>query len=111
MNWWNSLKLRSKHPEVRLKVIESLHEKANADSGTFSLLAAGLKDENVQVRCAAARILGQVKDERSADLLIPLLSDTSMEARLGGATALGHLGDARAVDSLNERSVKRRNAR
>src|SRR6266404_4419508 len=100
MFYWNSLRFRSKDPETRRKAIERLDLEADMISQTFELLAAALKDEDGQVRCAATKGLGSIQSERTAEILIPMLWDRNLEARQAAATALGHLGDARALDPL-----------
>ena len=102
MIWWNSLKLRSKNPEVRRHAIEGLHvgRGSNANSRVFEVLSAGLNDDDLKVRCAAATVLGDLNDERGVELLIPLLSSASPELRQTAAVALGHLRDQRAIDPL-----------
>jgi len=102
MIWWNSLKLRSRNPEVRRHAIEGLHvgRGSSANSRVFEVLAAGLNDDDLKVRCAAATVLGDLNDERGVDLLIPLLSSTSPDLRQTAAVALGHLRDPRAIDPL-----------
>ena len=102
MIWWNSLRLRSKNPEIRRNAIEGLHVGTGsaANSRVFEVLAAGLNDDDLKVRCAAARVLGDLEDERAVDLLMPLLSSSSPDLRQTAAVALGHLRDPRAVDPL-----------
>src|SRR5690242_19715368 len=79
MVWWNNLRLKSKDPETRRKAIESLDLEAGLDPQKFELLAACLRDEDAQVRGAAAIALGGYKDPRAVELLIPLLSDSNAE--------------------------------
>src|SRR5437762_12062404 len=101
MIWWNSLKLRSKNPEIRRHAIEGLHvgRGSSANSRVFEVLAAGLHDDDLQVRCAAATVLGDLGDERGVDLLLPLLSSTTAELRQTAALALGRLRDPKSIEA------------
>ena len=51
-------------------------------------------------RCDAARLLGQSRDPRAVQALLPDLSDPDWRVRRNAAQALGALRDPRAVDTL-----------
>jgi len=114
MDWWNNVRLRSGDARTRRKVIESIDPERGIAPATFELLAAGLEDKEAQVRAAAAKVLGAIQNDRSAELLIPRLRDASTEVRQAVAVALGRLGDGRATASvaaaLNDVSAEVRHA-
>ena len=114
MDWWNNLRLRSKDPRARRKAIESLDLEREVEPAMFELLAASLDDEDSLVRAAAAKALGAIQNDRSAELLIPRLRDARPEVRQAAAAALGHLGDGRATGqvaaALNDASAEVRHS-
>ena len=61
-----------------------------------------LSHSSSAVRESAAKMLGNVGDERAVDPLIQTLSDDIPDVRQAAAEALGRLGDKRAVDPLIE---------
>ncbi len=63
-------------------------------------LIAALKDENVEVRRAAARSLPNLRDRRAVPALIEALKDSDAEVRMSAADGLGEFSDARAVPGL-----------
>jgi hypothetical protein len=71
------------------------------DSSTVEALAMSLKDNDKNVRAASALALGQIKNERSADVLlsaIPAENDSNVIARI--LEALGKCGSSKCLDSL-----------
>jgi len=68
----------------------------------FETLAADLHGSDWTKRCDAARLLGQSKDPRAVDLLLPDLKDSNWKVRRNAAQALGALRSTRAVDGLLE---------
>ena len=62
-------------------------------------LSAALKDEEWDVRQAAARALGKIKDPRAVKPLIAALKDEKWDVRQAAAEALGEIG-APAVEPL-----------
>ena len=79
----------------------SVKQDARADTGVVEALVARLlQDENAEVRRAAARSLGQLKDARAVTGLIGALKDSDAGVRSSAASALGDLEDPRAVPSL-----------
>jgi HEAT repeat protein/beta-lactamase regulating signal transducer with metallopeptidase domain len=73
-----------------------------ADTGVVNALIARLDDENAEVRTAAARSLGRIKDSRAIPGLIGALKDRDSKVRAAAAEALAEFEDARAVAPLAE---------
>ena len=63
-------------------------------------LVSLLSDPDEWVRAAAARALGEIRDERAADGLVVALSDGEWRVREMAAWALSELKDERAVEAL-----------
>lgn len=82
---------------------------ANADTGVVNALIARLEDENAEVRSAAARSLGKLKDARAVPGLIGALKDRDARVRASAAEALSEFEDTRAIaplaDLLNDPSA------
>jgi HEAT repeat protein len=71
------------------------------DPGRLALIQA-LKDEDENVRKAAAEALGELGDRRAVPALIQALKDEDGSVRGAAAWALGKLGDRRAVPALRQ---------
>lgn len=75
----------------------------------LEILTQNLHSSDWTTRCDAARLLGQSRDPRAADALLPDLSDPDWRVRRNAAQALGALRDSRAVEPLiqllNDRTV------
>jgi HEAT repeat protein len=78
------------------------HDKQGEDTTNIAVpaLIAALKDENVEVRRAAARSLSNHRDRRAVPGLIEALKDSDAEVRMCAAEALGEFADPRAVPGL-----------
>jgi HEAT repeat protein/beta-lactamase regulating signal transducer with metallopeptidase domain len=78
------------------------HDQQGEDTTNIAVpaLIAALKDENVEVRRAAARSLSNHRDRRAVPGLIEALKDSDPEVRMCAADALGEFADARAVPGL-----------
>lgn len=63
-------------------------------------LISALKDQDVQVRRAAAQSLANLDDPRAVPALIAALKDDDAEVRTSAADGLGRLEDARATPGL-----------
>jgi HEAT repeat protein/beta-lactamase regulating signal transducer with metallopeptidase domain len=72
----------------------------NADTGVVEALVARLADENAEVRSAAARSLGKLKDSRAVPGLIGALRDPDPKVRASAAEALAEFEDTRAIAPL-----------
>jgi HEAT repeat protein len=68
-----------------------------------------LHSSDWMARCDAARLLGQSRDPRAVDALLPDLHDSDWRVRRNAAQALGALRDKRAVEpliqALNDRTM------
>jgi HEAT repeat protein/beta-lactamase regulating signal transducer with metallopeptidase domain len=71
-----------------------------ADSAVVLALIARLKDDNAEVRAAAAHSLGKLEDSRAVPGLIGALKDSDQRVRSAAADALGQFQDPRAIDAL-----------
>jgi HEAT repeat protein len=93
--------LRSARIELG-KVTLNWREAQGQDTTNIAVpaLIAALKDENVEVRRAAARSLSNHRDRRAVPALIEALKDSDAEVRMCAADALGEFADARAVPGL-----------
>jgi HEAT repeat protein len=68
--------------------------------GTLDSLIAQLASPDKQVRRAAAQALGERRDPRALEALLPLARDPRWEVQGAVARALGLLGDLRALPTL-----------
>jgi len=73
----------------------------SADSAVVIALIARLKDENAEVRAAAAHSLGKLEDPRAVPGLMAALKDTDPRVRSAAADALGEFRDPRAIEALS----------
>ncbi|MEO8620776.1 MAG: M56 family metallopeptidase [bacterium] len=71
-----------------------------ADSAVIIALIARLKDEDAEVRAAAAHSLGRLEDPRAVPGLIDALKDAKANVRSAAAEALGEFKDTRAITPL-----------
>jgi HEAT repeat protein/beta-lactamase regulating signal transducer with metallopeptidase domain len=72
------------------------------DTGVVNALIARLDDENAEVRSAAARSLGRLKDSRAVPGLIGALKDRDPKVRESAAEALAEFEDVRAIAPLTD---------
>jgi HEAT repeat protein/beta-lactamase regulating signal transducer with metallopeptidase domain len=73
---------------------------ATQDTTVVNALIARLKDENAEVRKAAAHSLGQLGDLRAVAPLITVLADSDAEVRSTAVDALANLEDPRAIGPI-----------
>ncbi|MES2123494.1 MAG: M56 family metallopeptidase [Gemmatimonadota bacterium] len=73
---------------------------APADTNVVNALIGRLKDDDAQVRAAAARSLGRLEDPRAVPGLIVSLKDDNAKVRAAAADALAQFEDPRAIAPL-----------
>ena len=73
------------------------------DTVVVNALIARLKDEDAQVRRAAANSLGRLKDPRAVSALIAVFRDDDAEVRAAAVDAVGSFEDPRTIPALAER--------
>ena len=88
--------------EVVKQLLEERGERIPLEKDAVGPKIEDLKTENIRVRNAAAKALGNIGDPRAIDSLIATLSDKAAFVRYAAAEALGKIGDQRAVDPLIE---------
>jgi hypothetical protein len=88
--------------EVVHQLLEERGERIPLEKDAVGPKIEDLKNEDIRVRNAAAKALGNIGDLRAVDSLIGALSDKAAFVRCAAAEALGKIGDQRAVDSLIE---------
>ncbi|MES2304756.1 MAG: M56 family metallopeptidase [Gemmatimonadota bacterium] len=75
-------------------------DKTPADTTVVNALIGRLKDDDAQVRAAAARSLGRLEDARAVPGLIVALKDDDTKVRAAAADALAQFEDPRAIGPL-----------
>jgi HEAT repeat protein/beta-lactamase regulating signal transducer with metallopeptidase domain len=75
--------------------------RAVADSTVVVALIGRLKDEDAEVRAAAAQSLGKLEDSRAVPALLAVIGDRDAKVRAAAAEALGKFTDPRAVSALS----------
>ena len=63
-------------------------------------LISALKDKDINLRKAAAKALGEIKDPRAVEFLISALKDKESYVRYAAAKVLGEIEDPRAIAPL-----------
>ncbi|MEJ7709421.1 MAG: HEAT repeat domain-containing protein [Pyrinomonadaceae bacterium] len=86
--------LRNQNKLVRLAAIEEIKRRGKAANDAAPALAALLKDQEEEVRIAAAEALGKVGAESSILALTAALQDQNAQVRGNAAFALGQIGGA-----------------
>ncbi|HEU4722025.1 MAG TPA: HEAT repeat domain-containing protein, partial [Gemmatimonadaceae bacterium] len=81
--------------------VRSTRSRTARDSVVVLALIGRLRDENAEVRRAAANALGKLEDARAVPALIAALGDRESEVRAAAAEALGHFEDPRALNGLS----------
>jgi HEAT repeat protein len=98
MLWWTLQQLKSKDAGTRLNAIEKVAEDLSGKSGMALIPLLGDPEETV--RKAAARALGDTRDEQYLLPLLKALQDPNEHSREGAAAALARLGLRDAVPHL-----------
>lgn len=89
-------------PVAGIRSQELVRQDTDADTGVVSALIERLGDENAEVRSAAARSLGRIKDSRAVPGLIGALKDRDAKVRESAAEALAEFEDPRAITPLGD---------
>jgi HEAT repeat protein len=97
MLWWILLRLKSKDSLKREAAIVKLTSRGTR---AFEPLVGALSDADAGVRQAAARALGEIRDDRAAAHLVPLLKDSASFVREEAVRAVGKLGEEQLVELL-----------
>ncbi|MDB6018969.1 MAG: lyase domain protein repeat-containing protein [Pedosphaera sp.] len=99
MLWWKLQRLKSKDSKTRIRMVEEMA--ASGKASVLEPITEALKeDEDSEVRAAAAKALGTLRDERSLAPLTAALNDPKPDVRAAVVQALRQLGDQRAIDPL-----------
>ena len=100
----SDMRLNSLRGMARLASAGSWNVRGDRPRDTTSIavpaLISALKDQEVQVRRAAAQSLANLDDPRAVPALITALKDDDAEVRTSAADGLGRLEDARATPGL-----------
>jgi quinoprotein glucose dehydrogenase len=91
---------RAEHQLARIHSLWGIGQLARRDPQQSELLAAFTADPDPEIRAQAARMIGDVRDERLAGALLPLVADASPRARFFAAEALGRLAYGPAIPAL-----------
>jgi HEAT repeat protein/beta-lactamase regulating signal transducer with metallopeptidase domain len=75
----------------------------DTNSAVVPALLEALKDDNAEVRRAAAQSLGNIGDKRATNGLVAVLGDEDAHVREAAVEALGELEDPRSINGLASR--------
>ncbi len=89
--------LEDPRPEMRFSAIWTL---SHLGAGHANQIAAGLDDEDDEVRLLAVQCLGELGATNDVDAIVGLLEDPSDAVRFSAATSLAALGDPRGAPTL-----------
>ena len=92
-------KLGSQHKTLRDNTVRELID-ANAPESNLTLAEILREGHGFQVSHGAAKVLSEVKDAATADLLIDTLRSGATNDKSHAVTVLGALGDRRAVEPM-----------
>jgi quinoprotein glucose dehydrogenase len=90
----------SSHELARLHAIWGLGQVGRTDTNAYQMLMPLLRDPDSEVRCQAAKVLGEGRVQSAYQALLPLLKDTEPRARFFAALSIGKLGRKEAVDPI-----------
>ena len=91
---------RAEHQLARIHSLWGIGQLARKDPQHSALLEAFTSDPDPEIRAQAARMIGDVRDERLAGALLPLVADAAPRARFFAAEALGRLAYGPAIPAL-----------
>jgi HEAT repeat protein len=81
-------------------------EQAPARQQASAELINQLKNRDSSVRQNAAETIGNMRDEKAVDSLIPVFKDHDRFVRQGVVWALGKIGGVRALEALNQALIE-----
>jgi HEAT repeat protein len=73
---------------------------AKTDTGPLDLIRKGLNSEDLEVKILALNMLGELKDQGSANNIKSLLKDSNKSVQIRAAVALHKLGDNEGVEEI-----------
>src|SRR5689334_3340006 len=82
---------------VSLKKVEKWAQKKKVNK-----LVKALSVNDLEVRTAIIRALGETKDENAMNTLIPLLKDPDVSIRGAAVDALGTMGSSRSLEFIRQ---------
>jgi HEAT repeat protein len=96
--------MRDQNPSVRVKATYMLGVVARppVDRVAEEVLVAALRDPLLDMRVAAARVLGGLRVTGAGDALVAAMNDPDRQVRMAAMRSLGDIREARAVQALNE---------
>jgi HEAT repeat protein len=98
MLWWKLQRLKSGNAKTRCRAVQDMA--LSGDPSAVDPCVESLGDDAPEVRLAAARALGALKDARGFSPLVEALKDRNSDVRAAAATSLRQLGDSRAISPL-----------
>ena len=96
--------MRDDNPSVRVEAVYALGVvgRPPLDAVVADVLQGGLRDPLMEMRMAAARVLGGLRVSSAGDPLIEAMNDEKAEVRAAAMLALGDLRETRAVQALTQ---------
>jgi HEAT repeat protein len=96
--------MRDQNPRVRVNATYTLGVVARppVERVAADVLAAALGDPVVEMRVAAARVMGGLRVAGADDALIAAMNDPDRQVRMAAMRSLGDIREARAVQALGE---------
>lgn len=90
----------SSYQLARIHGIWGLAQMGRSDIDAVEPLITYLDDSDPEIRAQAAKMLGDVRYEASAESLVPLLNDENDRVRFFAAEALGRIGHEPAIEPI-----------
>ena len=96
--------MRDDNPRVRLEATYALGVLARppVDAAVADILGAALRDPEVKIRIAAARVAGGLRAIAAGEALIEAVNDKNPEVKVAALRAIGDVKDLRALQALRE---------